>query len=137
MFQDRYGCFWERDVPKMDDNVFKDIFRVSKSSFTKICEKTKDLAKTDTNMRACIPLGKRVAIALYALGSSAEYRTVAALFGVGRTTVGKIVLEFCHSVSNNFKTCISSYPPSPEEVTRIVHGFKNLGFPQCYGALGT
>jgi len=87
-------------------------------------------------MRACIPLEKRVAIALYALGSSAEYRTVAHLFGVGRSTVGKMVLDFCYSVNNNFKACISSYPPSPEEVRRIVHGFEELGFPQCYGAIG-
>ena len=117
--------------------MFKDNFRVSRSLFEKICERTKDLTRTDTNMRLCIPLAKRVAIALYALGSSAEYRTVAHLFGVGRSTVGETVLDFCHSVCKNLNGSISSYPPCPEEVQRIVEGFKDLGFPQCYGAIGT
>ena len=119
----------------MDNSLFQYNFRVSKASFEIICAKVKGMAKQDTNMRRCIPLEKRVGIALYALGSSAEYRTVANLFGVGRTTVGEIVVEFCKAVCENFVDHISSYPPTPAEIERIVNGFEAMGFPQCYGAV--
>ncbi|XP_011194841.3 prostatic spermine-binding protein-like [Zeugodacus cucurbitae] len=81
----------------MDDMRFKENFRLNKKAFIKLCQKVKEIEKENNNMRLCIPVEKRVAIALYALGSSAEYRTVASLFGVGRTTVGEIVLDFLHN----------------------------------------
>ncbi|XP_039969429.1 uncharacterized protein LOC120781298 [Bactrocera tryoni] len=81
----------------MDDIRFKENFRLNKEALHKICEKVKEIGKSNSNMRLCIPLQKRVAIALYALGSSAEYRTVASVFGVGRTTVGEIVVDFLHN----------------------------------------
>ncbi|XP_039969586.1 uncharacterized protein LOC126765085 [Bactrocera neohumeralis] len=132
---DRNGSFWEYDVKKIDDIRFKENFRLNKEAFHKICEKVKEIGKSNSNTRLCIPLQKRVAIALYALGSSAEYRTVASLFGVGRTTVGEIVVDFCKAVCTNLSDCINSYPPSTEEVERNVQGFAHLGFPQCFGAI--
>lgn len=135
--KDRNGTFWEYDVVKMDDSKFKENFRLNKAAFQKVCEKVRQIEKSDNNMRLCIPLKKRVAIALYALGSSTEYRTVARLFGVGRSTVGEIVLDFCNAVCKNLADCINSYPPSPEEVKKNVQGFAQLGFPQCFGAVDT
>jgi len=135
-FQDRLSQFWESDVQQMEDDVFKKNFRVDRLSFKKICVKLQCISKQDTNFRQCIPLNKRVAIALYALGSSAEYRTIAHLFGVGHSTVMEIVLEFCSAVCDNFKEHISSYPPTLDEIQRVVQGFKLLGFPQCFGAIG-
>ncbi|XP_049307332.1 putative nuclease HARBI1 [Bactrocera dorsalis] len=132
---DRNGSFWEYDVEKMDDIRFRENFRLNKEAFHKIWEKVKKIGKSNSNMRLCIPLQKRVAIALYALGSSAEYRTVASLFGVGRTTVGEIVVDFCKAVCTNLSDCINSYSPSTEEVERKVQGFAHLGFPQCFGAI--
>ncbi|XP_050340065.1 uncharacterized protein LOC126766215 [Bactrocera neohumeralis] len=89
----------------------------------------------DSNMRHCIPLEKRVAIALFSLGSAAEYRTVASLFGIGRSTAGEIVLDFCHAVCDSLADCINAYPPHPQEVKGIVEGFKMVGFPQYFGAV--
>lgn len=88
-------------------------------------------------MRSAISLEKRIGIALYALGSSAEYRTVANLFGVGRTTVGELVLEFAEAVCEFFKDFLNVYPPTQEKVEEIVTGFESLGFPQCFGAIGS
>ena len=93
------------------------------------------IEKSDTPLRMAIPLDKRVAIALYALGSSAEYRTVSSLFGVGRSTVGEIVLEFCEAICNELGTRINSYPPKTEHIINIVDGFAKMGFPQCFGAV--
>ncbi|XP_036343525.1 uncharacterized protein LOC118752761 [Rhagoletis pomonella] len=132
---DRSGAFWERDVPLMDENRFKENFRLNRNAFRIICEKVRGIEKADTHMRPCIPLHKRVAISLFALGSAAEYRTVASLFRVGRSTVGEIVLDFCQAVCENLSDCINSYPPNQREIRKVVDGFARIGFPQCFEAV--
>ncbi|XP_053948833.1 uncharacterized protein LOC128857212 [Anastrepha ludens] len=132
---ERNGTFWEHDVRGMDDAQFKEHFRLSKDAFRKVSAKVRTIEKTDSNMRSCIPLHKRVAIALFALGAPVEYSAIARLFGVGRSTVGEIVVQFCSAVCDNLADCINSYPPHPAEVKRIVDGFSQLGFPQCFGAI--
>lgn len=108
-----------------------------RDSFKRLVLKLRNLERMDTNMRKSIPLEKRIAICLYALRSSSEYRTVANLFGVGRTTVGQIVLEFCEEIYSTLKNdYLNFYPPTQEKITEIVTGFNELGFPQCYGAIG-
>lgn len=89
-------------------------------------------------MRSSISVAKRVAVALYAIGSSSEYRTVATLFGIGRTTVGEIVNEFCEAVWSTFQPqFLNTFPANQETVSEIVNGFENnWGFPQCFGAVG-
>lgn len=68
-------------------------------------------------MRNAIVLEKRIGIALYALASSAEYRTIAALFGVGRTTVGELVVDFCKALIQEFESeFINAYPPTREKL---------------------
>lgn len=95
------------------------------------------MERMDTNYRRCIPLSKRVAIGLYALGSSAEYRTIANMFGVGRTTVGAIVLEFCELVCEKLLgKYINAYPLTEETIEANIDGFEQMGFPQCIGAIG-
>lgn len=49
-------------------------------------------------MREAIPVEKRVAVGLYKLCSSAEDRSVAIIFAVGRSTVNSIYREFCEAV---------------------------------------
>lgn len=74
---------------------------------------------------------------LYALGSSAEYRTVANVFGAGRTTVGEIVRKVCTEICRKLeKQYINGYPPTQDKFDTILGGFASLGFPQCYGAIG-
>lgn len=84
-----------------------------------------------------ISLQKRVAIALFALGSAGEYRVVSELFGVGKSTVCAILMEFCEEVWQALSTqYIKKLPPTQEVVTECVNGFHRLGFPQCLGAIG-
>jgi len=123
-------------VQAMSDKTFCENFRMTRASFEKLCQRVKRIAKQDTVWRQCIPLDKRVGIALYALGSSAEYRTVANLFGVGLSTVSTIVLDFSQTVCDELQEYISTYPPKEDEINRIVDGFEALGFPQCFGAIG-
>ncbi|XP_017472039.1 PREDICTED: uncharacterized protein LOC108363251 isoform X2 [Rhagoletis zephyria] len=74
--------------------------------------------RKETRFHNTICLEKRVAIALYALGPSAEYHSIANLFGVAKSTVCAALLEFCR-----------------ETIEDCVNGFKHIGFPQCMGAL--
>lgn len=128
--------FWEKDVSLFDDHKFKNYFRVDRATFKYLVERLANLKKQDTTWHFAIPLDKRIAVGLYALGSSAEYRTIASLFGIGRTTVGEIVLELVDEIWKVFRSEVFNiYPPNQETVERIVNGFETLGFPQCFGAI--
>ncbi|KAL7723470.1 hypothetical protein ACLKA6_002493, partial [Drosophila palustris] len=79
---------------------------------------------------------KRIAVALFTLGSSSEYRSIGISFGISKTMVGSILNEFCREVvrelSNEF------LPPNfmtQDKVSECIAGFENLGFPQCFGAM--
>lgn len=95
------------------------------------------LKKADTTFRQAIPLEKRIAVALYALGSSAEYRTIGRLFGISKTIVGSILNEFCREVALQLA---DDYLPAnfitQDKLNECVEGFSKLGFPQCFGAIG-
>lgn len=125
-------------MPLMSDYGFKENFRMTRSTFKLLCEKLVCLRKEDTVLRKAITLEKRIAIAMYALGSSAEYRSVANLFGVGRTTVGELVLEFCEAVWKVLKPQYLNYfePLTSAKLQDCVDGFNKLDFPQCHGAIG-
>ena len=64
-----------------------------------------------------------------------EYRTLASLFGLGRSTVGKIVLETCNIMTTKL---LARYVHFPEgtRLPEIVDGFEVCwGFPQVAGAI--
>lgn len=120
------------------DEQFRKNFRVSRATFNMLRQSLCSLAKEDTNMRKSISLDKRIAVALYAIGSSSEYRTIGNLFGIGRTTVGELVNDFCEAVWYTFQPqFLNTLPALQEKVTEIVNGFESeWGFPQCFGAVG-
>lgn len=109
---------------------------MQRRTFHVLCEKLKNLRRGNTNFRTAIPLEKRVAIGLYALGSSAEYRSIGNLFGIGKSTVCEIVLDFCQEVWDTLKPLhMNSFPLTREKIEELVRGFEMLGFPQCLGAI--
>lgn len=123
-------------MPKLDEESFKNKFRVNRVTFDYLVKSFQHLTRKDTFWRLSIPLEKRLAIALYTLGSSSEYRTIGSLFGVGRTTVGEIVIDVCSAICTCLiKVGYDAYPPTDAKVNEIVSGFERLGFPQCYGAI--
>ncbi len=78
---------------------------------------------------------QRVAVTIWKLATNIEYRTLSALFGLGRSTVGEIVIETCDAVATHLL---------PKYVTiacggklkEIVNGFETcFGFPQVAGAI--
>ncbi|XP_054708934.1 uncharacterized protein LOC129218640 [Uloborus diversus] len=121
-------CFHGRAVEKQFPNNQKMYFE--------LCDRSSELERKASNFRNPIPLGKRVAIALYKLGSSAEYRTIASLFGVHKSTVCECVLEFCSLLVDNLLKEVITFPSSTAEVSRLIGEFEDIwGFPQCCGAI--
>ena len=75
--------------------LWKKHFRVTRDTFDYICQLIEgDLQKEDTRLRKAVPVYKRVAVALWRLGSENSYRTTGITFGLGKSTVIKICNEF-------------------------------------------
>ncbi|KAJ3580793.1 hypothetical protein NHX12_020960 [Muraenolepis orangiensis] len=91
--------WWDSIVPDFSPHEFMQNFRVSRESFDYICNRLNDvIGRRNTNFRLCVPLRKRVAIAIWKLATGSEYRTISHLFGVGWSTVYNCVREFCDAV---------------------------------------
>ncbi|XP_058837693.1 uncharacterized protein LOC131693671 [Topomyia yanbarensis] len=115
----RTQYFWEKDCQVNGDEFLS---RISECM--------------DTMLRKAIPLEKRVAVALYTLGSSSEFRSIANLFGIGKSTVCVILLEFCREIWEILAPLyLSKLPLERDTIEDCVAGFLNLGFPQCLGAI--
>ncbi|XP_054725157.1 uncharacterized protein LOC129235368 [Anastrepha obliqua] len=109
---------------------------MERSCFEKLCSKLEKIAKRKTNYRNPISLKKRVAIALYALGSSKEYRSIGHLFGVGKATVCKILIEFCNEVWTSLAPIyLKNFPLTRAQIENGVADFNAMGYPQCIGAI--
>ncbi|KAK9708083.1 hypothetical protein QE152_g27453 [Popillia japonica] len=120
--------FGKMKYPHMMIKCLKNIFECTELPFNKLVQDLYYLEAQDTNMRCAVPLRKRIAVALYALSSSAEFRTVASLFGIGRTTVGEIVRDFCEAVCFSLqKKYLNTYPLTQEKLKEIVNGFEQMG----------
>ena len=59
------------------------------------------ISKQDTRFRKCIPAEIKLAATLYYLRGASDYRTIANLFGLGRSTVWSIVQTVCKRIVRN------------------------------------
>ncbi|XP_055056402.2 putative nuclease HARBI1 isoform X1 [Misgurnus anguillicaudatus] len=132
----RTGDWWENTAQRFTDDQWLEDFRVSRDTFTYICSTLKSaLQKKDTRYRLCIPLEKRIAIALYKLASSSEYGTVANLFAVSRTSVCHCVHDFCKAVIAILRPKFIQ-TPDRARLSEIADFFEEkYGIPQCVGAI--
>jgi hypothetical protein len=74
---------------------------------------------------------KQVAIAIYLLGSSAEYRTIENLFGVSTSTVCKVVHVVCEVIAENLLEKYVSFPTG-SNLKHVIQGYAGIwGFPNC------
>lgn len=78
---------------------------------------------------------KRVTVTVWKLATNVEYRTLSALFGIGRSTVGVSVVETCKAIVAHLLPRYV-YVPRGEKLREIVDGFESCwGFPQAAGAI--
>lgn len=86
-------------------------FRMSKSTFMYVCDQLRPLIqKQNTRMRKPVSTECRVAITLWILATSAEYRSVAHLFGLAHCIVCKIVNENCRAITKKLLLFTFSFP---------------------------
>ncbi|XP_065892875.1 uncharacterized protein [Dysidea avara] len=113
-----------------------DNFRMSKETFLYICSKLSPaLARTDTLMRKCLSVERRVAVTIWSLATPIEYRTIAHLFGIARSTVCEIVHETCRCIVDVLLKEYIKFPTN-NRLSTVVEEFKTKwGVPQCFGAI--
>ncbi|XP_062978681.1 uncharacterized protein LOC134396200 isoform X2 [Elgaria multicarinata webbii] len=125
--------WWENFVQAdSGDDKWIEHFRMSRGTLFEIADALRpQLERQRTTMREAITVEKRVAIAVWWLSNLECYREVATQFGVGRSTVGEIVLEVCFAIRHKLahrNIYLGDYQ-------KIMDGFKKLGFPHCIGVM--
>ncbi|XP_037508710.1 uncharacterized protein LOC119385317 [Rhipicephalus sanguineus] len=128
--------WFEDTLPHLGDQHFRQAFHVSPTTFRYLVESCRpSLERQTTNMREAISVEKRVAVGMYRLCSSAEDRTIADLFGIGRSTVNSVFREFCKTMVDRLEDeWIRMVGPRQLE-KHIRECFFVNGFPQAVGAL--
>ncbi|XP_072858744.2 uncharacterized protein LOC110082590 isoform X5 [Pogona vitticeps] len=125
--------WWDNLLAGQPDNgEWIRYFRMSRAAVLDLVEKLRPvLQREDTNMRAAIPVDKRVALTLWKLATSDSYRSVANQFGVGVSTVSVIVMEVCEAIHD----VLLKHVVQLGEAQAVMEGFERIGFPNCIGAV--
>jgi predicted DNA-binding protein YlxM (UPF0122 family) len=93
-----------------NDELWYANFRVTKETFTFILRKVEpEIAHENTHVREPVSAKRRLAVTLYYLASTAEYRTIGNLFGVSRSFVCQCIKEVCHAIAKQFPNAIKCY----------------------------
>ena len=122
-------------ISAWDDLDWKRNFRVNRRTFRHLCDELRVRLHHDSRLRQTITVEKRVAVALWRLGTNVKYRTISHLFGIGVSTACNIVHEVCRAIVD---CLLSKYIKIPQgnDAMNIVRGFEEKwGFPQCFGAV--
>ena len=76
-----------------------------------------------------------MAVTICQLGINIEFRTISALFGLGRSTVGEIVIDTCDVISSKLLIKYVKIPQR-EKLQEFINGFKHRwDFPQTVGPI--
>ena len=98
--------FHDTIAGKLGTSWWKQNLRMSQDTFNIICnEWCPYIQKKWTNMRSPVSVEEWIAVTAWKLATNVEYRTLASLFGLGRSTVGEIVVETCEVVTT-YKTTV-------------------------------
>ena len=134
----RSSHFWQYIVKRtFSASDWHENFRMSKETFDYLCEKLRlQIEKKDTPRRPAIPVEQRLAICLWCLASSVEYRTVAHLFGVSKASVCLILRDVSKAIVKVLMHQYVQLPKNEDQLCEIVTGFRRCwGFPCCGGAI--
>ncbi|XP_077319420.1 uncharacterized protein LOC143941255 [Lithobates pipiens] len=109
---------------------------MSEETFSYLCANLHPaMEKQNTTFRACLPVRKRVAIALWKLATNSEYRSIGHLFGVSKSSVCRCVQDFCKAVCTLLAPEIFHFPER-EKFKDMADYFENRwGLPQCVCAI--
>ncbi|XP_077057586.1 uncharacterized protein LOC143710531 [Siphateles boraxobius] len=128
--------WWDVIVPGFTNAQWVQNFRMSEETFIYLYNKLRPvMERQDTSFRKCVPLKKRVAIALWKLATGSEYRTVGHLFGVSVTTVCRCVQEFTAAAETLLVPEQFRYPDQEKFEEMAAYIENRGGLPQCVGAI--
>lgn len=109
---------------------------MGKQTFDYLCQRLHPIVnKRNTVMRKSISVQRRVAITLWCLATPTEYRTIAHLFGVARSTICDIVHKTCSAIVECLMSTYINFPRG-NQLQRVIESFQGKwGVPQCVGAI--
>ena len=116
---------------------WRENFRMSRESLFVLCDMLQQLlTRTTTNMRRPIAVEKQIPVILYFLSDEGQYRKTANAFGIGHSTVSKIVQTVSLVIRKEVGPIFRKLPTSAEEVYTLAANFYHChGFLQCLGAI--
>lgn len=127
--------FWTL-AESFDDDQWKAQFRVSRTTFDFLLEEVGPVVeRRRTNYRNPIEPRRRLAIALWYLACSGEYRSIARLFGVGIATVCMIVRQVTAAILQRLYHRFVSLSDGVR-LDDTLRAFRERRCPQCAGAIG-
>ncbi|XP_050091371.1 uncharacterized protein LOC126574971 [Anopheles aquasalis] len=96
----QYSRRWWKSVANGKEHFNEELFRMDYACFRLLCERLNDELAAECITHHWIPLSNetKVAIALYVLGTGADYRKAGVEFEVPISTVHKCLLTFCNAV---------------------------------------
>lgn len=132
--------FWEGIVQTYTDEQWLQTFRMSRKTFQWMCDRL-DIAMrpggTSVPLKNLINLQKRVALSLYTLATGDDYRVVAELFDVSRTSVCKFIKRFADAIVEEMGSFLLVMPQDESEYDVIRQTFKAASsLPNVVGCLG-
>ena len=96
---------------------------MSRETFRVLCNQLKPMIEwKTTKLRESISVEKRLAITLWFLATTAEYHTIAHLFGVARSSVCEIVWETTAAIVHCLLSTYINFPVG-ESLKSVVDGF--------------
>jgi len=99
---------------------------MSKETFLYSCNKlTPTLKRTDTILRWPLSVEQRVAVALWCLGTPTEYRTIAHLFGIARSTMCETVHEVYQCILNVLMKDYIQFPLETSSIKWLINLIQN------------
>uniref|UniRef100_A0A182JBQ5 DDE Tnp4 domain-containing protein n=1 Tax=Anopheles atroparvus TaxID=41427 RepID=A0A182JBQ5_ANOAO len=115
------------------------MFRMDAGTFSVVCDMVKEEllpGRAPQNIDAPLTLEMKVAIALYVLGSGADYRMVGKRFEVHFTTVRKCVQTFCEALVKASLESEIRMPTTADGLETVSKDFEDfVGIPQCMGII--
>ena len=76
--------------------------RMKRLTFVALCSELRPyLRKRILRFRLPVPVDQQIAVTLWRLATNVEYRTIAAFFGLGISTVCSIVLKTCSVIAEH------------------------------------
>lgn len=122
---------WRADVrtdQEWNDRDWLENFRMKRASVEMLMDEIKDapcMQRRDTRLRGCIPLEKRVAVALWRLANGVcTVRQCRQQFGMGRQSAWTFFWDFCEAVETVLQPKYIYFPETTAELEALRAGFQ-------------